>query len=33
MALLTEGWKGNEDEEEDVRVYWMNLAKREGTGN
>jgi hypothetical protein len=33
MALLKERWKGNEDEEEDVRGYWMNLAKREGTGN
>jgi hypothetical protein len=32
-ALLKERWKGREDEEEDVRGYWMNVTKREGTGN
>jgi hypothetical protein len=30
---LNERWKGIGDEEEDVRGYWMNVAKGEGTGN
>jgi hypothetical protein len=28
MALLEERWKGREDEEEDVRGYWMNNEAR-----
>jgi hypothetical protein len=28
-----EGWKGREDEEEDVSSYWVTLRKSVGTGN
>jgi hypothetical protein len=28
-----EGYKLREDEEEDVSSYWMNVRKREDTGN
>jgi hypothetical protein len=30
---LKERWKGQKDEEEDARSYWMILRKREDTGN
>jgi hypothetical protein len=29
----TGGWKGREDEEEEVRNYWMALKKRKDTDN
>jgi hypothetical protein len=29
---LKENFKGKEDEEEDVSMYWMNLRKREDAG-
>jgi len=30
---LKKGWKGQEEEEEDVSTCWMTLRKREDTGN
>jgi hypothetical protein len=29
-TLLKERWEGSDDEEEDVRIYWRALRKREG---
>jgi hypothetical protein len=32
MATYSKGKKGQEDEEE-VSIHWMNIKKREDTGN